>query len=98
MTNTAANNSHQSPHTYHQSPRPGPDSSISHGAQNSNQPGQQPVEFNHAINYVNKIKVRFDYSMGSLFVYLGLVLLCTKNVTITSVLSYMASLPTQELS
>ena len=26
----------------------------------SNQPGNQPVEFNHAINYVNKIKNRFQ--------------------------------------
>ncbi|XP_053386924.1 LOW QUALITY PROTEIN: paired amphipathic helix protein Sin3a-like [Mercenaria mercenaria] len=60
VTNTAANNSHASPHTYHQPPRPGPDTSVSHGAQNSNQPGQQPVEFNHAINYVNKIKNRFQ--------------------------------------
>merc|ERR1719171_3294091 len=25
-----------------------------------NQPGNQPVEFNHAINYVNKIKNRFQ--------------------------------------
>ncbi|KAL4216441.1 Paired amphipathic helix protein Sin3a [Mactra antiquata] len=60
VTNTAANNAHPSQHSYHQPPRPGPDSSLSHGPQGGNQPGQQPVEFNHAINYVNKIKNRFQ--------------------------------------
>lgn len=60
VTNAAANSAHPSQHSYHQPPRPGPDPSLSHGSQNSNQPGQQPVEFNHAINYVNKIKNRFQ--------------------------------------
>ena len=51
----------QSQHSYHQPPRPSQEPPAQSGHQNSSQanqqPGQQPVEFNHAINYVNKIKV-----------------------------------------
>ena len=52
-----------SQHSYHQPPRPTqePPAQTAHqnGSQSNQQqqPGQQPVEFNHAINYVNKIKV-----------------------------------------
>ncbi|WAR30203.1 SIN3A-like protein [Mya arenaria] len=62
MAQAAANSqqhshtSQPSQHAYHQPPRPAPDTA----AQQNTQPGQQPVEFNHAINYVNKIKNRFQ--------------------------------------
>ncbi len=51
-------------HTYSQPPPPNPPpqaavaSSPQHGhSQGAGPPAGQPVEFNHAINYVNKIKV-----------------------------------------
>ncbi|XP_072020842.1 paired amphipathic helix protein Sin3a-like [Amphiura filiformis] len=54
-------------HTYSQPPPPNPPpqaavaSSPQHGqGQGAGQPAGQPVEFNHAINYVNKIKNRFQ--------------------------------------
>ena len=51
-------------HSYHQSPHRGQEPVHSSSQHNQAQPqaqqqqAGQPVEFNHAINYVNKIKVR----------------------------------------
>ncbi|XP_052786837.1 paired amphipathic helix protein Sin3a-like isoform X2 [Mya arenaria] len=56
VSNQQSHTSQPSQHAYHQPPRPAPDTA----AQQNTQPGQQPVEFNHAINYVNKIKNRFQ--------------------------------------
>lgn len=58
------NTSHSGPgshHSYHQPSRPSPEvpASPQHGSQ-AQQQASQPVEFNHAINYVNKIKNRFQ--------------------------------------
>lgn len=56
-------------HSYHQPPRPSPDSvsAVSHTPQP--QQTSQPVEFNHAINYVNKIKVGFVITITSFQLY-----------------------------
>ncbi|XP_064596113.1 paired amphipathic helix protein Sin3b-like isoform X2 [Liolophura sinensis] len=62
-TTTTTTASH---HAYHQAPRPAnpepvvPTSPSHHGNSQSHQQASQPVEFNHAINYVNKIKNRFQ--------------------------------------
>ncbi|KAL5019521.1 hypothetical protein ScPMuIL_002413 [Solemya velum] len=73
VPSTPTQNSSPSHHTYHQSPRPSqeaPPTPVQHPVQTPSQQqqqqqqqqqaSQQPVEFNHAINYVNKIKNRFQ--------------------------------------
>ena len=59
MTNPPGHVTQPSQHSYHQQPRQVATETggMAGGAQNAGQTGQQPVEFNHAINYVNKIKV-----------------------------------------
>ena len=67
MPTSHNNHSNQSSHhSYHQSPHRNQEP-VSQGNQHSTpvqqqqqqQQAGQPVEFNHAINYVNKIKVKF---------------------------------------
>lgn len=61
LSNSAAASSNTAHHTYHQPPRPSPSENVN-SVPHPPQPQQasQPVEFNHAINYVNKIKNRFQ--------------------------------------
>ncbi|XP_052215877.1 paired amphipathic helix protein Sin3a-like isoform X2 [Dreissena polymorpha] len=58
VANPPSHTNPPSQHSYHQQPRPA--AVESPAGQPNAQPGQQPVEFNHAINYVNKIKNRFQ--------------------------------------
>ena len=69
---TSHNHSNQSSHhSYHQSPHRNQEP-VSQGNQHSTpvqqqqqqQQAGQPVEFNHAINYVNKIKVKICHRHG----------------------------------
>ena len=61
QSHVASTPTQQTQHSYHQPPRPAQEppapAAQQNNAQSNQQPGQQPVEFNHAINYVNKIKV-----------------------------------------
>ncbi|KAK3095867.1 hypothetical protein FSP39_020142, partial [Pinctada imbricata] len=57
MANTTGSAGH---HSYHQSPHRNQEHPSQHTPQPQQQQAGQPVEFNHAINYVNKIKNRFQ--------------------------------------
>lgn len=86
--NERSTSSAASQHSYHQSHAPLSPQSSNHSSphhttnsQSSQQPSQ-PVEFNHAINYVNKIKVRSFFfifecqkSIGFLYLLFLLILL-----------------------